>query len=226
MAGHGAGVSPLHRTCQGSLGAVVQDVVEVGPHERGQGCQRLRLGKAAASQQVHAHLDQGAHEVAGHRAGRMIAGLARAGQLPHLCAQTGQRLRPPVQVGANALDAEKSTRQLPPSNVLVAHRKQRVDRIEFGAKLLRPRKRFLGRDRAAAMTKLFSCQVELPQFLIHCGDGSIGNGQKNRVTGPDQRLKGRKLSRAGSFCSFLGRVSVPTVIAGHRKAAVGKELPQ
>ena len=76
------------------------------------------------------------------------------------------------------------------------------------------------------MTKLFSCQVKAPQPLADCGDRSIRNGKKDRVTCPNQCFHIVKLLRASPCRRFLGRSFVPAVIAGHWNAALDKKLPQ
>ena len=79
---------------------------------------------------------------------------------------------------------------------------------------------------ATAMTKLLPCQVKVPQPLIDCGNRSIWNGEKNRVTGRNQRFRRGEAPCASPRRRLLGRFSVPAMIAGHRNAALDKPFAQ
>lgn len=101
-----------------------------------------------------------------------------------------------------------------------------MDRIVAGAGILQAGEARPGGEGATAMTKLFSCQVKTPQPLADCGDCSIRNGKKDRVTCPNQFFHIVKSLRASPCRRFLGRSFVPAVIAGHWNAALDKKLSQ
>ena len=223
---HGRHVVALHRSRERVAWSCLYDVLDVCPHERGDGHERVVLVEAAGAEHLDALIDQGTHQVAGDATRRVVALLCCAADELNPGAEAFDTAFPLVEVLRTPFDAEICVCQLLVRPRLAAYGKQRVERVARRALRVEVTKDLLRAEGAAAVAHLLAREVVRAELLVYVCDGAVRYGDDDRIAclydvcKCFERLTSREVS--GLSCGLGASAEV----AGNVQPALGKEFAE